>query len=91
MSNDSSRGLGELYVFSSDGFIQNAELPSASRLSCTIEAPVGTATTKIYSRTRPAKIIVNGREDKTWEYVAAEKTVTIQTTGAARIEISCNR
>jgi hypothetical protein len=90
MGNDPAQGLGELYVGSTDGFIQEADLPSATRLDCTIEAPVGTAITKIYSRTKPAKIVINGREDKSWEYAPAEKTATIETTGTAKIEVWSN-
>lgn len=90
MGSDPTRGLGDLYIGSSDGFIQDAELPSSSRLNCTIEAPVGTAITKIHSRTKPAKIVVNGREDQTWEYAQASRTVTIHTMGTARIDVLCN-
>jgi len=88
MGSDPAQGLGGLYVGSSDGFIQSAELPSPSHLDCTIEAPIGTATTKIYSRRKPSKIVVNGREDSTWSYDEANKTASIQSEGMAAIEVA---
>lgn len=87
MGSDPARGLGSLYVSSSDGFVRKAELISASHLKCTIEAAVAEATTKIYSRTKPVRVIVNGREDNKWGYDEATKTVTIQTVDTAVIEV----
>jgi len=87
MGSDSTRGLGSLYISSSDGFVQSAELASATRLNCRVEAPVGVATTKIYSQTKPPKITVNGREDRTWTYDEARHTVSLETTGNASIEV----
>lgn len=67
--------------------MQNAELVSATHLKCTIEAPGLAATTTICCSTRPAKLLVNGQEDKTASYDATRKTATIQTTGIAAIEV----
>jgi len=87
MGSDPARGLGSLYISSSDGFILNAELASASNLKCTIESAVTDATTKIYSRTKPGKVIVNGREYNKWGYDEATNTLTIKSTGTAAIEV----
>jgi len=87
MGSDPAQGLGNLYISSSDGFVLNAELASASNLKCTIESAVTDATTKIYSRTKPVKVIVNGREDNKWGYDEEMKTLTIQSTGTAEIEV----
>ena len=87
MSSDRTAGLGNLYLSSSDGFVRSAELVSASHLKCTIEAAVTDAATKIYSRTKPVQILVNGRPDSTWGYDEANKTVSIQSAGTATIEV----
>ncbi len=87
MGNDRERGLGDLYLSSSDGFVRSAELVSPSHLRCTIEAAVTDATTKIYSGTKPVKVVVNGREDNQWGYDEARKTSTILNTGTATIEV----
>lgn len=88
MSNDPACSLGDLYIGSSDGFILSAELASASRLKCVIESAGPGATTRICSRTKPAKVLVNGQEDKNWTYDEAQKTATIQSTGKATIEVA---
>jgi len=87
MGSEPAEGLGSLYISSSDGFVLNAELVSASHLKCTIDSPVAEATTKIYSRTKPVKVIVNGQEDNKWGYDEAKKTLTIQSMGTAEIEV----
>ena len=87
MGSDPKAGLGALYISSSDGFVQSAELSSGSRLKCVIEAPVGVATTKIHSDKKPRKVVVNGRGDKSWNYDEAKLAVSIQTTGTSRIEV----
>lgn len=87
MGSDPVRGLGSLYISSSDGFILNAELASASGLKCTVESAASDATTKIYSRTKPVKVKVNGREDNNWGYDEATNTLAIQSTGTASIEV----
>lgn len=87
MGSDHSAGLGDLYVSSSDGFIRSAELVSASHLKCTIEAAVTDATTKIYSRMKPAKVVVNGENDNTWGYDETNKTVSIHSADTASIEV----
>ena len=84
---DAEQGMGSLYISSSDGFVLNAELVSASGLKCTIESAAVDATTKIYSRTKPVKVIMNGREDNKWGYDEATNTLTIQSTGTAEIEV----
>jgi len=87
MGSDPARGLGSLYISSSDGFILNAELASASGLKCTVESAASDATTKIYSRTKPVKVKVNDREDNNWGYDEATNTLAIQSTGTASIEV----
>jgi len=87
MSSDPAEGLGGLYIGSSDGFVQSAELVSATHLKCTIEAPGVAATTKICGTIKPAKILVNGQDDKTASYDPAHKTVTIRSTGTATVEV----
>jgi uncharacterized protein YabE (DUF348 family) len=87
MGSDPAEGLCGLYIASSDGFVLNAELVSASRLKCTIESAITDSTTKIYSRTRPARVTVNGRQDNTWSYDEANRTVTVQSAGTAAIEV----
>jgi predicted alpha-1,2-mannosidase len=87
MGSDPSLGVGDLYVSSSDGFIQSAQLSQASRLKFTVEAAVANATTKVYSRTEPAKVLVNDREDHAWRYDPTNHTATIQTAGTADVEV----
>lgn len=87
MTSDPSLKLGSLYISSTDGFVQSVELVSDSRLKCVIEAAIIDATTKIYSKTKPVKVLVNGEKDKTWTYDEAKKTVTIQTAGTASIAV----
>jgi predicted alpha-1,2-mannosidase len=87
MGSDPAEGLGGLYIGSSDGFVQSAELVSATHLKCTIEAPGLAATTKICASTKPAKVLVNGQEEKSPSYNAEQKTLTLRTTGTAAIEV----
>ncbi len=90
MGKDSGRRLGGLYLSSSDGFVLNAGLPSDSLLECTIEAAVSDATTKIYSRTAPAKVLVNAQPAKQWSYEPTTKTTTIHSSGTAAIQVHLN-
>jgi len=87
MGSDPNRRLGDLYIGSSDGFILNAELLSAAHLRCTIESPAPESTTKLYSRTRPAQVLIDGRETNRGDYSEASSTLTLRTTGTAVIEI----
>ncbi len=87
LGSDPAEGLGSLYIASTDGLVQNAELLSAKHLRCTIEAPGFAATTKICSATKPAKILVNGQEDEAASYDATRKTVTIRNTATATVEV----
>jgi len=87
MGSDPAEGLGGLYIASSDGFVLNAEMVSASHLRCTIESAITDSTTKIYSWTKPVKVTVNGRQDDNWDYDETNRTVTVQSTGTAAIEV----
>lgn len=88
LGDDSTAGLGNLYISATDGFVQTAELLSPNRLACTIEAPAGVAITKVYSRTKPARVLVNGRRFTNWTYDSATRTVTLTTSGTAKIELA---
>ncbi len=88
LGDDPSTGLGNLYISATDGFVQAAELISPNRLTCTIEAPAGTATTKVYSPTKPAQVLVNGRRFTNWTYDSSTKTTTLNTTGTVKIELA---
>ncbi len=87
MGSDPAEGLGSLYIGSCDGFVQSAELVSDARLTCVVEAAVTDATTQIYSRTKPEKVLVNGKNDESWDYDDADKIVTVRTTGVAKIDV----
>lgn len=87
MGSDLTQGLGPLYVSSSDGWVLDAELSSDSHLKCTVEAPVLEATTKICSRTRPVKVMINGQEYQDWGYNATEHTTTVRIADKAQIEV----
>jgi putative alpha-1,2-mannosidase len=87
MGSDRTSGLGDLYLSSSDGFVRGAELVSPSHLTCTIEAAVTEATTKIYCRTKPVRVVVNGREDSKAGYDEVQKTLTILSADTATIEV----
>lgn len=87
MSSDSTKGLGDLYISSTDGYVQNAEMVSPAQLKCTIEAAIEEATTKIYSRTKPVKILINLKPSDTWNYDDETKIATIQNEGVASIEV----
>ncbi len=87
MGSDPALGLGNLYISSTDGFVQSAELISDVRLKCVIEAAITDATTQVYSRTKPIKVLVNGKEDKSWDYDGANKIAAIHTTGDAIIDV----
>ena len=76
-----------MYISSCDGFVRSAELVSDSRLTCVVEAAASSATTKIYSRTRPAKMLINGQKDKSWDYNDKSKMATVHATGVAKIEV----
>jgi predicted alpha-1,2-mannosidase len=87
MGSDPSRGLGDLYVASSDGFVLDAELISVSHLKCVIESPAGEATTKIHSKTRPVKVIINGQQSGDWNYDEASQALAIQSADKTTIEV----
>jgi putative alpha-1,2-mannosidase len=87
MGSDPPAGLGALYVGSSDGLVLDAALVSPTHLKFTVEAPVGEATTKVFSASRPAKVLVNGREVKACAYDVAQKIVSIGNEGSAEIEV----
>ncbi|HWX21574.1 MAG TPA: glycoside hydrolase domain-containing protein [Candidatus Binatia bacterium] len=88
MDSNPSSGLGPVYLSSTDGFVLSAELVSASLLKCTLESPLLEATSKIYSRAKPAKVLVNGRDDCQWTCDETKKMVTLQTSGMAAIEVN---
>lgn len=87
MSGDPARGLGDLYVASSDGFVRSAELAGSSRLKCVIEAAVESATTQVSSRKKPSRILVDRKEDRSWVYDGTAGTATVRTRGKATIEV----
>ena len=87
MGSDPSRGLGDLYVASSDGFVLDAESITASHLKCVIESPAGEATTKIHSKTRPVKVIINGQQSGDWNYDEASQALAIQSADKTTIEV----
>ncbi len=87
MGSDPAQGLGSLFIGSSDGLILDAELVSPSRLKCVVEAGATDATTRIYSRTKPAKVVVNGTEDNTWSYDEAKQTIRVHSAGTAAMEV----
>lgn len=87
MGSDPQRGLGDLYISSADGLILKAELASASHLKFKIEAATPEATTKVASRTKPAKVLLNGSENRSWNYDESRKTVTILSSGTSDVEV----
>jgi hypothetical protein len=87
LNNDSTKGLGDLYVSSSDGYVLNAEVISKTHIKCTIEAAVEEAITKIYCSNEPIKVIANGKETNAWKYDQIEKTLIVQTEGTANLEV----
>ncbi|HEY5912804.1 MAG TPA: glycoside hydrolase domain-containing protein [Verrucomicrobiae bacterium] len=87
MGSDSSQSLGDLYVGSSDGFILDAELRSASVLRCTVECGAVEATTKIHTRNKPVKVLLDDQPVEGWGYDDEQQTLAIRTFGTARIEV----
>ena len=87
MGSDPARGLGDLYVAASDGFVLDAELITASDLKCVIESPAGEVTTKLHSKTKPAKVIINGQPSGDWHYDEVGKSLTIQGSDKMTIEV----
>jgi putative alpha-1,2-mannosidase len=87
MGNDATAGLGPLYIASSDGLILDANVISSSHLKFRVEAPVGQATTKVFSTKEPVKLLVNGEQTKSCDYSAVGKTVSISSAGTAAIEV----
>lgn len=87
LCNDAGAGLGEVYVSSTDGFLVEAKLSAPSLLKCTVKAPVAGATTKIFSRTRPTAIFVNGEQTSDWTYDERRRLVTVRTADTATIEV----
>ena len=88
MGGDPVAGLGDLYIGSSDGFVLSAGLAGKERLKCVVEAGAIEATTKIFSRTKPAQVLINGRPDPSCDYDEESRTTTIRSAGRASIEIS---
>ncbi len=87
MSNDSTVRLGDLYISSSDGYIESAEMLTDSHLRCKIEAAVKSATTKFYSTKKPNKILINGTQIDNINYDQKEGITTIQNDDAAIIDV----
>jgi hypothetical protein len=83
--NDATHALGDLYIASSDGFVAEAELASATRLRGVIEAAVMEARTKVFSRARPIAVRVNGLPASDWDYEETSKTLSLRTSGRARL------
>ncbi len=90
MGSDPRHGLGDLYVLSTDGYVQNAELAARSTLKCTVEAAGWEATTKIHSRSKPLKVLINGKSDPGWIYDEAKETLSLMTAGTATLEVICS-
>lgn len=87
MGSDSTGGLGKLYISSTDGYVENAEIVSPHELRCTIDASVENATTKVYSIAKPVKVVVNGIGRCDWSYDETRKITNIETTGKSVIEV----
>ncbi len=87
MSSDSTASLGNIYISSSDGYIESAELVSDSHLKCTIEAALKYATSKIYCSKKPVKILINGHQIENLYYNDKDKIVSIQSKGTSIIEV----
>ncbi len=87
MTSDSTVRLGNIYLSSTDGYVESAELISEKHLKCVIEAAVDNATSEFYCDTRPARVLVNGKLSKKWGFNSILKTVTIQSSGKTTIEI----
>jgi putative alpha-1,2-mannosidase len=87
LGNDPAQTLGDLYIGSSDGFILEATLVTPTHLQCAIEAAAAVATTKVFSRVKPAKVLVNGKPDDHWSYDEPRKAVTIYTSNKANIDV----
>jgi putative alpha-1,2-mannosidase len=90
MSSDSTASPGNLYLSSSDGYIESAELVSGSHLKCTIEAAVEFATTKIYCYKKPVRILINGQQTENLNYDDKDKIITVQNKGTSTIEVFTN-
>ncbi len=87
MGSDSTEGLGDLFVNSTDGYVESAELVSGTALRCTIEAAIESATTKVHSNTKPVKVLMNGREHAGWGYDERTRTLTVSSPGTACLEV----
>lgn len=87
MGNDPERGLGDLYISSADGLILSAELISASHLKYRIEAAASEPTSKVRSRAKPSRILLNGLEHRSWNYDEPTKTITIISSGISDVEV----
>jgi putative alpha-1,2-mannosidase len=90
MSSDSTVSLGNLYISSSDGYVEAAELISDSHLKCTIEAAVEYAATKFYCYNKPLKILINGQQLENLNYNDKDKIATVQNKGTSTIEVFTN-
>ena len=86
MSDQPGEGLGDLFIGSSDGFVRQAKLVSAAHLRAAVEAGATEATSKIFCRTRPVRVTVNGQDDH-GAYDETQHTLTTRTTGTATIEV----
>jgi len=87
MGSDPMSGLGNLYISSTDGFVQDAELLQEGHLECTVAAAVKAATTKIYCHTRPDRVVINGRNVKNARYDEIQKILILQTEDTAKIKV----
>lgn len=60
------------------------------RVIVLLTAAIAAATTQIHSPNKPAKILVNDRQDSTWSYDKVNQTATVHTTGTAPIQVWSN-
>ena len=90
MGSDPMSKLGNLFISSSDGYVEDAELPRENHLKCTIVAAGIDATTKIFCATPPVKITVNGSAFRKWNYDEIQHTTTLKTKASANIEVLLN-
>jgi hypothetical protein len=88
MSNDPESRPGNLYISSTDGFVESAGLISGSQLKCIIKAPIIGAITKIYCAYTPAGMSINGKKQEAFDFDPATHLLTIQTKDKASIEVT---
>lgn len=87
MASDPAQGLGDCYIASTDGFLLTAELVSSSQLRFNVQAAADEATTRVYCRTRPARITKDGRTIRDWQYDTASRVAILHSTGTAEITV----